>query len=1009
MNDRKPPARRDPHALPKAPNSVTIFGGGIAGLTAAHELAERGFQVQVWEPQVDDRFPERGCDVGGMARTQWAAVPWPLVQDLQNLAGHELPPDVEPPEAERVERCEPPATAPWRRARPIVHFPYRFYVRSGVPALLDGNDATVSPAALLERIEAASPARVVVTLERHGIAKLSPRERERRLRAYLAGEFSAEGAPSIDVAAARDIRISEDRRTFWFTARGIPIELTLHDSLNVDRGRLTIECLNDQGEHVGEPLVLRVRFRPGQLTATLPPSECLPMLLDLFDACPEIDTWYVEAATPIGGMSREEFQRRADLVRLAFTEELAKLGLEGASPVKYDARGRYHYSSIERRSGRGPVCLIIVPIAARPYPPHEDVPEDIEVSIGFRPRVRWLPGEHGYRFFPSFYHHVFDTMRRTPLLELEEKSELAQAQERASGIRVPETRQYVETGRTVFDNLVPTSSHVLAFADRQRSSPQLSRYRLRSLEELRSYVRLIFGEESGGLGLAPRDVARLLLKLLEFATACEARRETYSEVSWWEFIEGDSYGEAARELLSRWPEALVAMDATECDARTQAIAFWQLILDQIRPSGYRDGTLRGPTSEAWLNPWRRYLEAQGVEFVHGELLGFELHDDGTVWPVVDCFDLRYPCTVVDEGDGVRMRRSPELRPGYFVLATPTHVTRELAERFAELGLSHTDLDRARGLGADPPPAVDLARARPEGDLRHFAGIQYYFAEDVYWVDGHVYYPDSPWQLTSVSQARFWQHKMDWEHGYRGVLSVIIGTWDAEGYNGKRAWECTEAEIALEVWEQIEQSLRARGSRADRHPVGFVRRTPTGPLPKPLCFHLDQNLERTSTGYTNASPFFIARPGRFGERPGDLDGYAVEHGIVLAGHHMKTYTRLPCMEAANESGRHAVNAILRHLIENGARNVAYHGTFCDIWNPEDRELDDLSFFQELDERLFERGRGHVFEILAIDSLLENVLRGGPRDPLDPLKLLERLRRLIRPSGELGPSIEGGTDG
>lgn len=25
-----------------------------------------------------------------------------------------------------------------------------------------------------------------------------------------------------------------------------------------------------------------------------------------------------------------------------------------------------------------------------------------------------LPGEHGFRFFPSFYRHVFDTMRRIP-------------------------------------------------------------------------------------------------------------------------------------------------------------------------------------------------------------------------------------------------------------------------------------------------------------------------------------------------------------------------------------------------------------------------------------------------------------------------------------------------------------------------------------------------------------------------------------------------------------------
>src|ERR1700688_2723740 len=29
--------------------TVAVFGGGVAGLTAAHELAERGFQVHIYE------------------------------------------------------------------------------------------------------------------------------------------------------------------------------------------------------------------------------------------------------------------------------------------------------------------------------------------------------------------------------------------------------------------------------------------------------------------------------------------------------------------------------------------------------------------------------------------------------------------------------------------------------------------------------------------------------------------------------------------------------------------------------------------------------------------------------------------------------------------------------------------------------------------------------------------------------------------------------------------------
>jgi len=49
---------------------VTIFGGGIAGLSAAHELVERNFIVQVVEP-TEHRTREGECEVGGIAATQY--------------------------------------------------------------------------------------------------------------------------------------------------------------------------------------------------------------------------------------------------------------------------------------------------------------------------------------------------------------------------------------------------------------------------------------------------------------------------------------------------------------------------------------------------------------------------------------------------------------------------------------------------------------------------------------------------------------------------------------------------------------------------------------------------------------------------------------------------------------------------------------------------------------------------------------------------------------------------
>ena len=72
------------------------------------------------------------------------------------------------------------------------------------------------------------------------------------------------------------------------------------------------------------------------------------------------------------------------------------------------------------------------------------------------------------------------------------------------------------------------------------------------------------------------------------------------------------------------------------------------------------------------------------------------------------------------------------------------------------------------------------------------------------------------------------------------------------------------------------------------------------------------------------------------------------------------------------------------------------SYCDIWNPEDREIDDLQFLKDLDKRLFDRGRPHIMDLFELDYLTENLLRGGLSDPLDPLQILSRLRRLYRPS-------------
>src|SRR3954451_7013524 len=81
---------------------------------------------------------------------------------------------------------------------------------------------------------------------------------------------------------------------------------------------------------------------------------------------------------------------------------------------------------------------------------HELVPRDFEVHVYERRQrlggksasvttERGFPGEHGFRFFPGWYRHLPDTMKRIP---------------------------YPKSGASVFENLVPAETSLLASYDR---------------------------------------------------------------------------------------------------------------------------------------------------------------------------------------------------------------------------------------------------------------------------------------------------------------------------------------------------------------------------------------------------------------------------------------------------------------------------------------------------------------------------------------------------------------
>lgn len=363
-----------------------------------------------------------------------------------------------------------------------------------------------------------------------------------------------------------------------------------------------------------------------------------------------------------------------------------------------------------------------------------------------------LPGEHGFRFFPSFYRHLFDTMRRIP---------------------------YGDNTNGVFDNLVPTEHWMIAREGRSEISLPLQLPD--AIEDWRHIFNVFFDDALG----VPDEESRFFIdRILAFMTSCEERRdEQFDHIDWWEYLDAGEKSEAYQQAhaigLTR---GLVAMRARDSSTRTVGKIYVQMLLGLAAPWLEVDSVLDGPTNEVWIDPWVEHLRQKGVE----------LHPETTV-ESIDCRDGRITGVQLRAGTGEGDSGTREVHADYYIAALPVEVMRELSdERMLEAAPSLRGLDELR--------------------TEWMNGCQFYLDEDAEVNPGHVIYYDSPWALTSISQRQFWDaDEYDFSNfgdgTVDGILSVCISDWTRDGeIVGKPANECTREEIRREVWGEITARL-----------------------------------------------------------------------------------------------------------------------------------------------------------------------------------------------------------
>lgn len=918
---------------------VTVFGAGVAGLSAAHELIERGFAVQVVEA-ARSNTEEYACEVGGMAANQWGRIR----ADVARLHPHYFEEDGSEYLADCVDQL-------------------------GDDGSILDTDVFEGKQQLLNDDEVADYRALVREVGHGALIPVQPIFPTPQRIVFLGdwgipqGESGTEwGKLGLDPAAAdvwgrsNEVKLIEVwqtlRRAYERYAAELPPQLDVDEvSGNPERQRIRRR----------EILVMEIRGRTDS------------------DGDPEQNRqrgkrWGCAVKRFLLHLNEAEPPERRipDLDR-----HLVVIGVGSTGPI----------GSQRRRLEREQSCF-----------------------VEFRIVEHTVPGEHGYRFFPAFYRHLFDAMRRTPILD----------------------EQGRETGATTYDHLVPTTEVGLAMDD-ARKPRTFSRTRW-SLEEFRRSLEVLTQD----MGVTARDRARFEARMWKFMTSCTRRRkEEYEDISWWEYLggrDGIGYSERSAAMLRKTPQALVAMSAEETDARTHGNVSIQLFLDQFGSGQNVDMTLNGPTSNAWLRHWKIYLKRQGVRFFVGRLKALCVQD-GEVYPVVenDYDDRPMPVPEVSTHEYLQFG-SAHGAPDFYVLALPFDQARDLVLSleqgedaialdgdFAKLKAFDEATDSAR---RDPRKVERDRYGRPPWNdpFRELSGIQYYFGNHVRIGHGHTYYPNSAWGLSSISQVAHWRIRLSPTSAFLGQLSVDIGDFYTPNSANPRisAWHATRREIAKITWNQVLHGLE-RKYALRVHP--------------PTYYHLDQGLvfEDQLEGFSgdpaearivyNKTAFLINLPDQWKYRPGVYSPghlgalepalpqdepepeiwYEVSHKRwMLTGMYMATHTRLSTMEVSNESARHTVNAILRQIMQDDHENPSYHGAgrlmgdFCQIWPPEDNELDDLKPIKRLDEKLIEAGLPHAFDILRILDAVDHIPEVGEAG-VTPTGPVGRLLALLEQGG------------
>jgi 15-cis-phytoene desaturase len=370
------------------------------------------------------------------------------------------------------------------------------------------------------------------------------------------------------------------------------------------------------------------------------------------------------------------------------------------------------------------------------------------------PSLDPLPGEHGFRFFPSFYRHVVETMTRIPV-SVDDASKSLGPFDLASGGSVAQRLIRSPQGG------VGRKGERLTIVDRSK---------IDSLSDITTLLKVW----TDGYGLPPWDLVHLIMRLAAYYFSCNARRdEQWQRLTLWEFFHANELSQRTQAFLNDMPKALAAMDAKEGNTRSILNVGFLWSQDFVKDR-QADRILSGPTTKSWIEPWALYLESRGVTFHGGtKVTGFTREDKRIVSAQTDA--------------GI------DIVADYFIGAFPldvVHATCNPVPRDAS------------------GPLDDLLKVPAQASLRNMVGVQFFLDAPRPLVKGLINCMGSEWGVTSVCEAQYWDPSVyQLPAGCAEVFSAIATKLPVDAHNNI---ELTREQLKTRFLELLNEYKGADG-------------------------------------------------------------------------------------------------------------------------------------------------------------------------------------------------------